>query len=75
MNLLSNHSLFILSVVLILVISNEFKVDATRVLQGDFAKMESIKISAYPLYQKTRYEITYLLERLASGPSGGGGGN
>lgn len=66
---------FTLFVLVVAAVSSQLHVEATRVLPGDFAKGESDDISMYPLYKTVQDNMAFWLQRLASGPSGGGGGN
>lgn len=61
--------------VLVISISCQFRVEAARVLQGDFVPTGNNYISMYPLYEKAKDQMAYLFERLASAPSGRGGGH
>uniref|UniRef100_A0A803KUZ2 Thioesterase domain-containing protein n=1 Tax=Chenopodium quinoa TaxID=63459 RepID=A0A803KUZ2_CHEQI len=55
--------------------SGKFHVAATRVLQEDFTSSRNDHVSMYPLHERVKYQMAYLLERLSSAPSGGGGGH
>lgn len=78
MSLMGGRSVFIIILfVLVITISCQVRVEGrTRMLQEDFANTgNSYSLSKYPLSDWTKHRMAYLLERLASGPSDGGGGN
>jgi len=64
-----------LFVIVAAAISSQLHVEATRVLPGDVVNGENDDIAMYPFYKTVKYNMAFWLQRLASGPSGGGGGN
>ncbi|GAB4825529.1 hypothetical protein Ancab_008403 [Ancistrocladus abbreviatus] len=60
----------------IVVFSSTAFVDAGRALSEDFSGTNNNHLAVFPfVYAKAKVTMGYWLERLASGPSGGGGGN
>lgn len=66
-------SLSSILIVLVVAISCGIQVEATRVLHEDFASMGKNDFSIHPLFDRAKYNMVYLLGRLASGPSDGAG--
>ena len=75
MNCTRQCVLSIILFMLIVAISCQFRVEATRLLQEDFASVGKGYHAKYSLYESSKYKMAYFLERLSSGPSDGGGGN
>jgi hypothetical protein len=69
------RTLLIIVVILAASLSCIKGVDASRVLCEDFGSVNYRLETHSSVYQKAKYSMACLLERLPSGPSGGGPGN